>query len=65
MLLCGGSRSPRDPKLILAFQPARGLDLAATRDVYEAIGQECKDGAAALIVGYGLDELLSTVTGSR
>lgn len=45
-------------RLILAFQPARGLDLAATRDVYEAIGQECKDGAAALIVSYDLDELL-------
>lgn len=47
-----------DPKLILAFQPARGLDLAATRDVYEGIRAEAQRGAAALIVSYDLDELL-------
>jgi simple sugar transport system ATP-binding protein len=42
----------------LAFQPARGLDLAATREVYEAIREECREGAAALVVSYDLDELL-------
>lgn len=47
-----------EPKLILAFQPARGLDLAATRDVYEGIRAECDRGAAALVVSYDLDELL-------
>jgi ABC-type uncharacterized transport system ATPase subunit len=46
------------PKLILAFQPARGLDLAATRNVYEGIQEECDRGAAALVVSYDLDELL-------
>ncbi|MBC8064752.1 MAG: ABC transporter ATP-binding protein [Chlorobia bacterium] len=47
-----------EPKLILAFQPARGLDLAATRDVYEGIRSECDQGAGALVVSYDLDELL-------
>lgn len=47
-----------EPKLILAFQPARGLDLAATRDVYDGIRAECDRGAAALVVSYDLDELL-------
>ncbi|HJP82912.1 MAG TPA: ABC transporter ATP-binding protein [Fimbriimonadaceae bacterium] len=46
------------PRLILAFQPARGLDLAATREVYEAIREKCREGAAALVVSYDLDELL-------
>lgn len=47
-----------EPKLILAFQPARGLDLAATRDVYDGIRAESDSGAAALVVSYDLDELL-------
>jgi simple sugar transport system ATP-binding protein len=47
-----------DPKLILAFQPARGLDIEATRRLYEALRQECASGAAALIVSFDLDELL-------
>lgn len=46
------------PKLILAFQPSRGLDLAATRRLYEEIHIECTNGAAALIVSFDLDEML-------
>lgn len=46
------------PRLVLAFQPARGLDLAATRDVYEGIRAQADQGAAALVVSYDLDELL-------
>jgi ABC-type uncharacterized transport system ATPase subunit len=47
-----------DPRVILAFQPARGLDLAATQNVYQGIRDECEKGAAALVVSYDLDELL-------
>ena len=47
-----------EPKLILAYQPARGLDLAATRSVYEGIQSACDHGAAALVVSYDLDELI-------
>lgn len=45
-------------KLLLAFQPARGLDIDATRNVYEGIGEVCRRGACALVVSFDLDELL-------
>jgi ABC-type uncharacterized transport system ATPase subunit len=48
-----------NPKLILAFQPARGLDLNATEHVYAGLREACKAGAAALVVSFDLDELLS------
>ncbi|HVT13469.1 MAG TPA: ABC transporter ATP-binding protein [Fimbriimonadaceae bacterium] len=47
-----------NPKLILAFQPARGLDLNSTTKVYEGIRQACRQGAGALVVSFDLDELL-------
>ncbi len=47
-----------NPKLILAFQPARGLDIKGTLQVYEGIRQICRSGAAALVVSFDLDELL-------
>jgi simple sugar transport system ATP-binding protein len=47
-----------EPKLILAFQPARGLDLKGTADVYAAVKERCREGAAAIVVSFDLDELL-------
>lgn len=47
------------PKLILAFQPARGLDIDATRSFYQALAEQTAAGAAALIVSFDLDELLT------
>lgn len=47
-----------EPRLILAFQPARGLDIDATRMVYDALRRRCREGAAALVVSFDLDELL-------
>lgn len=49
----------RGPKLILAFQPARGLDIDATRLFYQALAEQTQAGAAALIVSFDLDELLT------
>jgi simple sugar transport system ATP-binding protein len=46
------------PKLILAFQPARGLDLGGAADVYAGIRHECNCGSAAVIVSFDLDELI-------
>jgi simple sugar transport system ATP-binding protein len=46
------------PSLILAFQPARGLDLGGTADVYEAIRDRVEEEAAAVVVSFDLDELL-------
>ena len=46
------------PNLILAFQPARGLDLNSTTKVYQEIRRRCHEGATAMIVSFDLDELL-------
>jgi general nucleoside transport system ATP-binding protein len=46
------------PRVILAFQPARGLDISASNRLYLAIRQACREGAAALVVSFDLDELL-------
>lgn len=48
----------KDPKILLAFQPARGLDLGGTADVYSAIRDRVDAGAAAIVVSFDLDELL-------
>ncbi len=47
------------PKAILAFQPARGLDLNSTVEVYDGIRDACRAGAGALVVSFDLDELLT------
>ncbi|MFQ3587300.1 MAG: ABC transporter ATP-binding protein [Fimbriimonadaceae bacterium] len=48
-----------DPRVVLAFQPARGLDIDATRNVYRGLRQACgESGAGALVVSFDLDELL-------
>lgn len=46
------------PRLVLAFQPARGLDIEAGGRLYAALREECAKGAAALVVSFDLDELL-------
>ncbi|MBI5705366.1 MAG: ABC transporter ATP-binding protein [Armatimonadetes bacterium] len=46
------------PRLLLAFQPARGLDIDATRAVYAGIREACLAGAGAIVVSFDLDELL-------
>lgn len=46
------------PSLLLAFQPARGLDLDGSRQVYDALRARAREGAAALVVSFDLDELL-------
>lgn len=46
-------------RLLLAFQPTRGLDIASIHEVYQAIREHCRTtGAAALIVSFDLDELI-------
>lgn len=50
------------PKLLVAFQPARGLDFGGTAEVYRAIREECARGMAALVISFDLDELLAHCT---
>ena len=47
-----------NPQMILAFQPARGLDLNSTTKVYNEIRKACNEGACAIVVSFDLDELL-------
>jgi simple sugar transport system ATP-binding protein len=47
-----------NPQMILAFQPARGLDLNSTTMVYQEIRRACNEGACAIVVSFDLDELL-------
>lgn len=47
-----------NPALVLAFQPARGLDLNSTARVYSKIRELCDSGTSALVVSFDLDELL-------
>ncbi len=46
-----------NPKMIVAFQPSRGLDLDAIDTFYEKLYGVVKSGAGAIIFSYDLDEL--------
>lgn len=48
-----------EPSLVLAFQPTRGLDVEATRQVYGGLRTLCRENQkGALVVSFDLDELL-------
>lgn len=49
----------RPPSLLVAGQPTRGLDAASTRAVHHAIREACQRGAAAVVVSFDLDELIT------
>ena len=44
--------------VLLAFQPTRGLDLAASARIFEAFRLATQEGRAVLLVSFDLDELL-------
>ncbi|MGE5371899.1 MAG: ABC transporter ATP-binding protein [Solirubrobacterales bacterium] len=46
------------PRVILAFYPARGLDIAAAEDVYRLLLAERDRGTAVLLVMEDLDEIM-------
>lgn len=50
----------KDPRLIVAVQPTRGLDVSAARFVHELLNERKRGGAACLLVSPDLDELLET-----
>ncbi|MFP6768532.1 MAG: heme ABC transporter ATP-binding protein, partial [Planctomycetaceae bacterium] len=53
-----GRELSRDPKLIVAAQPTRGLDVAAAAYVHEELGRLRQQGAAVLLVSLELTEIL-------
>ena len=49
----------RKPRLIVAFQPTRGLDVGAAEFVYRRLNEEKQAGAAILLISFELDEIFS------
>lgn len=48
-----------NPKLILAFQPTRGIDINVSALVYKELRRFARDGGAVLVVSFDIDELLT------
>lgn len=46
------------PRIIIAAQPTRGLDIAATEYVRHLLVEQCNKGAAILLISTELDEVL-------
>jgi simple sugar transport system ATP-binding protein len=49
----------RDPKLIIAYQPSRGLDIGATEFVRSKLVEARDRGCAVLLISADLDEIRS------
>jgi len=49
----------RNPKVVLASQPTRGLDVGATEYVRSMLLEQRKQGAAVLLISEDLDEILA------
>jgi general nucleoside transport system ATP-binding protein len=49
----------RNPRVILAAQPTRGLDIGATEYVREQLLEQRKKGAAIMLISEDLDEILA------
>ena len=49
----------RDPRVLVAAQPTRGLDVGAIEFVHRRLVEERDDGRAILLVSFELDEVLS------
>jgi general nucleoside transport system ATP-binding protein len=49
----------RDPRLVIAFQPTRGLDVGAIEFVYGQLNEMKQRGAAVLLISFELDEIFT------
>ena len=49
----------RDPKVLIAAQPTRGLDVGAIEYLHRRLVEERDEGRAILLVSLELDEVLS------
>jgi simple sugar transport system ATP-binding protein len=49
----------REPKLVIAFQPTRGLDVGAIEFVYRRLNEQKQAGAAILLISFELDEIFT------
>jgi ABC-type uncharacterized transport system ATPase subunit len=49
----------RQPKVLIAAQPTRGLDIGATEYVHQRLIQQRSEGTATLLISEDLDEILA------
>jgi ABC-type uncharacterized transport system ATPase subunit len=49
----------RKPKVVIAAQPTRGLDVGATEYVHQVLTDQRRDGTAILLISEDLDEVLA------
>lgn len=54
-----GREMSRDHKLLILFQPTRGLDIGAIEYLHEKILEEKEQGKGILLISYDLNEILS------
>ena len=54
-----GRELDRDPSLIVAVQPVRGVDILATNSIYNTLLREREKGKAILLVSLELSEVMS------
>ena len=49
-----------DPKLLIADEPTRGVDIGSKRAIYEALNRMARSGCAVLLVSSELEEVIGT-----
>lgn len=54
-----GREIANDPKLLIAIQPTRGLDVGAIETVHKTLIRERDKGVAVLLISYELDEVMN------
>ena len=54
-----GREIANDPRLLIAIQPTRGLDVGAIENVHKMLIQERDKGVAVLLVSFELDEVMN------
>ena len=54
-----GREIAQEPKLLIAIQPTRGLDVGAIENVHKMLIHERDKGVAVLLISYELDEVMN------
>ncbi|MFZ6773913.1 ABC transporter ATP-binding protein [Undibacterium sp. SXout7W] len=54
-----GRELSTSPRLLVASQPTRGVDIGSTQDLHQHLQDLCKSGAAILLISADIDEILT------
>jgi simple sugar transport system ATP-binding protein len=54
-----GREIAQEPKLLIAIQPTRGLDVGAIENVHKMLIRERDKGVAVLLISFELDEVMN------